>query len=53
MIACEKLGMSAYMVDIEPTYVDVIVQRYVDYTGNENIIKNGEPIIWKMSKKNR
>jgi len=30
---------------------DVIVQRYVDYTGNENIIKNGEPIIWKKIQK--
>lgn len=51
MIACEKLGMSCYMVDIEPAYVDVIVQRYVDYTSNENIIKNGEPIIWKKTQK--
>lgn len=46
MIACEKLNMKSYMVELEPLYVDVIVQRYVDYTGNENIIKNGEPIIW-------
>lgn len=51
MIACEKLGMNCYMIDIEPTYVDVIVQRYVDYTGNENIIKNGEKIVWKKSEK--
>lgn len=51
MIACEKLGMNCYMVDIEPTYVDVIVQRYVDYTGNENIKLNGKDIIWKKSNK--
>lgn len=31
--------------------IDVIVQRYVDYTGNENIIKNGEKIVWKKSEK--
>ena len=31
--------------------IDVIVQRYVDYTGNENIIKNGEPIVWKKTEK--
>ena len=30
-------------------YTDVIVQRYVDFTGNENIIKNGEKIVWKIS----
>lgn len=51
MIACEKLGMNCYMVDIEPAYVDVIVQRYVDYTGNENIKLNGKDIVWQKSKK--
>lgn len=51
MIACEKLGMNCYMVDIEPVYIDVIVQRYVDYTGNENIKLNGESITWKKSEK--
>ena len=27
--------------------VDVIVQRYVDYTGNDKIKKNGQGIIWQ------
>lgn len=30
---------------------DVIVQRYVDYTGNNKIKKNGEEITWKATKK--
>lgn len=47
MIACEKLGMYSYMIDIEPKYIDVIVQRYVDYTGNNKIKKNGKEITWK------
>lgn len=47
MIACEKLEMSCYMLDIEPAYVDVIVQRYVDYTGNNKIKLNGKEIIWQ------
>lgn len=47
MIACEKLEQKCYMVDIEPLYCDVIVQRYVDYTGNDKIKKNGIDIIWK------
>jgi len=51
MIACEKLGMNCYMVDIEPAYVDVIVQRYVDYTGNDNIKLNGKDLIWKKTQK--
>lgn len=29
--------------------IDVIVQRYVDYTGNDKIKKNGQEIIWKKS----
>ena len=51
MIACEKLGMNCYMVDIEPAYVDVIVQRYVDYTGVTEVIKNGIVETWKKKKK--
>lgn len=50
MIACEKLEQKCYMVDIEPLYCDIIVQRYVDYTGNENIIKNGKQITWQKGK---
>lgn len=29
---------------------DIIVQRYVDYTGNEDIKLNGKEIKWKKSK---
>ncbi len=46
LIASEKTGRICYGMEIDPKYMDVIVQRYVDYTGNENIIKNGKPIIW-------
>lgn len=46
LIASQKTGRVCYGMELDPKYVDVIVQRYVDYTGNENIIKNGEPIIW-------
>ena len=46
LIASEKTGRICYGMELDPKYIDVIVQRYVDYTGNENIIKNGKPIIW-------
>lgn len=49
LIACEKMGRTAYLNELDPRYVDVIIQRWVDYTGNENIIKNGKPIIWKKT----
>ena len=49
LIACEKLNREGYLMELDPIYTDVIVQRYVDFTGNENIIKNGEKIVWKRS----
>lgn len=35
MIACEKLGRSAYCLEIEPRYVDVAVRRWEEFTGRE------------------
>ena len=49
LIAAEKTGRICYGMELDPKYVDVIVQRYVDYTGNATIVKNGEPIVWQTS----
>lgn len=49
LIAAQKTGRSCYGMELDPKYIDVIVQRYVDYTGNENIIKNNEQITWKKT----
>jgi len=46
LIACEKAGRTGYLMELDPKYVDVIVQRFVDYTENDNIIKNGEETLW-------
>ena len=35
LIACEKTGRVCYGMEIEPKYVDVIIKRYEDYTGNK------------------
>jgi DNA modification methylase len=35
MIACEKLGKVANLMEISPAYVDVIVKRWQDYTGKK------------------
>jgi site-specific DNA-methyltransferase (adenine-specific) len=51
LIASEKTGRICYGMELDPKYTDVIVQRYVDYTGNENIKLNGEDIIWKKTQK--
>lgn len=46
LIACQKTNRVAYGIELDPKFVDVIVQRYVDYTENRNIIKNGEKVLW-------
>lgn len=53
LIASEKTGRICYGMELDPKYVDVIVQRYVDYTGNEEIVKNGEKITWNKSQKTK
>lgn len=50
LIACEKTNRSCYGMEIDPHYCDVIVQRYVDFTGNTDIILNGKPIKWQKTK---
>ncbi len=51
LIASEKTCRICYGMELDPKYIDVIVQRYVDYTGNENIKLNGKDIIWKKTEK--
>lgn len=51
LIASEKTGRICYGMELDPKYVDVIVQRYVDYTGNATIKKNGQETIWKKIEK--
>ena len=46
LIACEKSNRICYGQELSPEYVDVIVQRFVEYTGNNKIRKNGEDIEW-------
>jgi len=51
LIASEKTGRICYGMELDPKYVDVIVQRYVDYTGIEEVKLNGEVIQWKKTTK--
>ena len=53
LIAAEKLGQSAYLLELEPAYVDVIVERWCQYTNNRVIIKNGLEIVWHMQEEDQ
>jgi DNA modification methylase len=33
LIACQKTGRHARVIELEPTYVDVIIQRWQEYSG--------------------
>ena len=35
MIACEQLERDCYMMELEPVYVDVIIKRWEDFTGQK------------------
>ena len=35
LIACEKTDRKCYMMELDPHYVDVIIKRWEDYTGNK------------------
>ena len=35
LIACEKTGRHARLMELDPKYVDVIVRRWQDFTGKQ------------------
>lgn len=51
LIASEKTGRICYGMELDPKYVDVIVQRYVDYVENPIVKLNGKEIIWNKTQK--
>ena len=38
LIACEKLGRTAHLMEIDPKYVDVIIQRWQAFTGKTAVL---------------
>jgi len=39
LIAAEQTGRTAYLMEIDPLYVDVTVQRWEDYTGEKGVLE--------------
>jgi DNA modification methylase len=42
MIACEKLGRQARLMELDPKYCDVIVKRWEDFTGKKAVLLTDE-----------
>lgn len=42
LIACEKTGRAARLIELDPKYVDVIVRRWQDYSGEKAIRESDE-----------
>jgi DNA modification methylase len=40
LIACEQLDRTCYMMEIEPKYIDVIIDRWEQFTGEKAILLN-------------
>ena len=40
LIACEQLNKSAYLMELEPKYVDVIIARWEKFTGQKAVLLN-------------
>jgi DNA modification methylase len=43
MIACERLGRKARLIEIEPVYGDVILRRWRNYTKQQPVLVNEGP----------
>ena len=39
LIACEKTGRQACLMELDPRYCDVIIKRWQDFTGNQAILE--------------
>ena len=42
LIACEQLNRKCYMMELDPHYIDVIIQRWENFTGKKAVKINGE-----------
>ena len=40
LVACQNLGRTAYLVELDPNYVDVICRRYQEQTGDNPVLES-------------
>ena len=53
MMACEQMNRKCRLIELDPKYVDACVQRWVDYTGNMEVIKNKTTETWEISESSK
>jgi DNA modification methylase len=41
LIACEKARRHAWLIELDPRYVDVIIRRWQDWTGEVAVLEGG------------
>jgi DNA modification methylase len=51
LIAAEKSGRICYGIELDQHYCDVIIQRWCDFTGRDDVVINGTPVSWNEYKK--
>lgn len=44
LIAAEETGRRAYMIEIDPVYCNIIIQRWCSYTQSTKVVINGKII---------
>lgn len=50
LIACEQLNRNCYMIELDPKYVDVIIQRWEEFTGLKAVKLKGGGLSGKNDK---
>jgi DNA modification methylase len=57
LIACEKAQRVCHTMELDEKFVDVIIQRYVEYVENNNIVRirdgQDEEILWERNQENQ
>lgn len=50
LIACEKLNRKAYLMELDEKYVDVIINRWQDFTGQDAVLESNGKTYGQLNK---